>query len=199
MFPSQSNWLSTRSIQIGSILPVSASCQIVLSASYGSPPCWLLFILLVHSRYWFAVGILSRRTEVRSPLIVIAISSVVVGDDCWFATVCRDSVSRILDGGRWYEIWWRLLFTSLVIYVSVVDTFPDSKSVRCVCQVCQSVSVIMSGLSICQLDGESAFTYICLISFIDVSQINHTRTQVRWVCDIYEITWSSKITMWSKK
>jgi hypothetical protein len=41
----------------------SASCQIVLSASWflqGSHPCWLLFILLVHSRYCSQVLVCCR-------------------------------------------------------------------------------------------------------------------------------------------
>ena len=92
------------------ILPVSASCQIVLSASWflqGGLPCWLLFILLVLSRYCrftpgigLLSGILSRciqSAEARRPFNAIAFySSVVIGD--LVRDSYRDSVSRILDG-----------------------------------------------------------------------------------------------------
>lgn len=132
----QLNWLSA-SCQ-------SASCQIVLSASWFLP-CW--FSPGVGLLSWYPVGIISRRPKPVARLIVIAIYTVVVGDDCWIATMCRDSVSRILDGRRWYEIWRRLLFTSLVIYVSVVDTFPDSKSVRSCCQVCRYASLLVKSFS----------------------------------------------------
>ena len=72
-----------------------ASCQIVLSASWFLP-CWLLFILLVHSSY-SSFQLLSA--EARRSLIVIAIGSVVNGEWLVFRDSYRDSVSRILDGG----------------------------------------------------------------------------------------------------
>jgi hypothetical protein len=68
-----------------SILPV------VLSASWFLP-CWLLFILLVHSRYWLfttVIGLLSWYPVGRSPSLF---------DHCDRDSY-RDSVSRILDGG----------------------------------------------------------------------------------------------------
>lgn len=78
VFPSiQLNWQST------SILPVSASCQIVLSASWFLP-CWLLFILLVLSRYWFAV-VVSRRPKpvARRSLWSRQLSRQCVADPWW--------------------------------------------------------------------------------------------------------------------
>lgn len=117
----QLNWLSTR------ILPVSASYQIVLSASWflqGSHPCWLLFILLVHSSY----SSCCRPKPVARSLVIaigsVVFSSVVIGEwsDWLFATViatvCRGSLMVadpcwwwILDGGfpddmKFDEGWW---------------------------------------------------------------------------------------------
>lgn len=45
----------------------------------------------------------------------------------------------------WYEIWWRLMVTSLAI--CVVDIFPDSKSVRSCCQVSQYASLLVKAFS----------------------------------------------------
>lgn len=89
VFPSiQLNWQSTSILPSG-ILPVSASCQIVLSSASWFLPCWLLFIL------WFTPGIgcsLQLLVCCRGiPSVEVRRSSIIVIATV-IATVCRGSL-----------------------------------------------------------------------------------------------------------
>ena len=158
VFPSiQLNWQSTSTTSIlpSGILPVSASCQIVLSSASWFLPCWLLFIL------WFTpgigllscytVGIISRRPKpvARRSLWSRQLSRQCVADPWW--CFLADNI-RVAEDMKFDDGWCR--FTrDMSVWILLVDTiliFHDSKSVR-------SVNLLVSK---CQLVGESVFTYI---------------------------------------
>ena len=91
-------------------------------------------------------GIPSPSAEARCPLIAIVICSGrrwLLDRDSY-----RDSVSRILDGGRWYEIWWRLLFTSLRAVWVCLMWYPDFSLIANLSGM--SVGSVNLSVSLCQ-------------------------------------------------
>ena len=175
-----SSWTGSlpASCQIGTILSVSASCQIVLSASWFHPRWFTTGIGLLSGYY----PVVSRRPKpVDSSRVWLRDSSTIDCDQfCsgrrWLLDrdSYRDSVSRILDGGRWYEIWWRLLFTSLRAVWVCLMWYPDF-----------SLIANLSGMSVGYVNLSVSLCQVCQ----SVSWL------VKVFSPIYEIKWSSKITI----
>lgn len=97
--------------------------------------------------------------EARCSLIVIAICSVLFGDDCWFATV----IATVCRGSLMVDAEWNLMKvddTSLVICqcVWILMWYPDFHPIANLS--CRAVRYVIMSVSLCQFVGESVFTYI---------------------------------------